>query len=106
MEVEMAMAPVSLPVVRKFGETSRRDRWWVTPVVVALAFAAFILYSGWAALQGNHYHYGPYLSPFYSPEIFGNSPHSWFGPMPGWLPGFVTPALLILWMPGGFRFTC
>src|SRR5262249_17405222 len=55
---------------------------------------------------GNHYTYGPYLSPFYSPEIFGNSPHSWFGPMPSWLPGFITPALLILWMPGGFRLTC
>lgn len=106
----MALAPMSLPVVRKFGETSRRDRWWVTPLVVSLAFLTFIVYSTWAALQGNHYwldkHGEHYLSPFYSPEIFGKSPHSWFGPMPGWLPGFVTPALLILWMPGGFRFTC
>ena len=29
-----------------------------------------------------------------------------FGPMPGWMPGFVTVALLVLWAPGGFRITC
>ena len=55
-----------------------------------------------------HYHTGPYLSPFYSPEIFGDSPHSWFGPKPGWWPGWLpwSPAFLILWGPGGFRLTC
>jgi hypothetical protein len=68
----------------------------------------FIVYSTWAALQGNHYTFGPYLSPFYSPEIFGDSPHSWFGPKPGawpaWLP--FSPALIILPIPGLFRLTC
>ena len=49
-----------------------------------------------------------YLSPFYSPELFGDSPHAWFGPKPAWWPGWLpfSPALLILWAPGGFRFTC
>jgi len=56
-------------------------------------------------MQGDHYRFGPYLSPFYSPELFG-SPDAWFGPRPAWLPGFVTAAMLILWAPGGFRFTC
>src|SRR5207302_1051638 len=37
---------------------------------------------------------------------WGPSPHRWFGSMPNWLPAFVTPALLILWAPGLFRFTC
>ena len=48
------------------------------------------------------------MSPFYSPELFGNSSHSWFGPKPGWWPGWLlfSPAILILWAPGGFRFTC
>ena len=41
----------------------------------------------WAAFQGNHYEFGPYLSPFYSPLLFGASPHAWFGPQPGWWPG-------------------
>ena len=41
---------------------------------------AFVVYATWAAFQGNHYEYGPYLSPFYSPLLFGEGPHSWFGP--------------------------
>src|SRR5262249_47022175 len=61
-----------------------------------------------AAFQGDHYYYGPYLSPFYSPELFGSPEHSWFGPKPSWWPGWLifSPALLILWGPGGFRVTC
>jgi hypothetical protein len=49
-------------------------------------------------VSGNHYFFGPYLSPFYSPEIFGASPHSWFGPKLSWWPGWLlfSPALLIL----------
>jgi hypothetical protein len=92
----------------RFGQTSRRDNWWVSPLLVFLGFASFIVYATWAAFQGEHYTYGPYLSPFYSPEIFGNTHHSWFGPKPDWWPGFLpfSPALLILPFPGLFRFTC
>jgi hypothetical protein len=91
-----------------FGATSRSDTWWVQPLLVLLGFSAFIVYSTWAAFQGAHYHLGPYLSPFYSPELFGDSPHSWFGPQPGWWPSGLpfSPAFLILWIPGGFRLTC
>src|SRR5262245_5050129 len=97
-----------LPPQRSFGETNRPGSWWVVPALVFLGFGAFIVYSTWAAFQNAHYTYGPYLSPFYSPEIFGDSPHAWFGPKPGWWPGWVpfSPAFLILWVPGGFRFTC
>jgi hypothetical protein len=74
-----------LPLVqRKFGETSRRDFWWLQPLTVFLLLSAFIVYSTWAAFQGNHYEFGPYLSPFYSPLLFGDGPHAWFGPKPGW----------------------
>ena len=91
-----------------FLETARQDMWWVQPLLVFAGFTCFIVYSTWAAFQGNHYHFGNYLSPFYSPEIFGDSPHALFGPKPTWWPGFLpfSPALLILWAPGGFRFTC
>ena len=93
---------------RAFGETTRRDSWWVKPLAILLGLSTFIVYSTWAAFQGEHYHSGPYLSPFYSPELFGNSPHSWFGPKPGVWPGWLpwSPAFLILWAPGGFRLTC
>jgi len=98
----------SLVEPRHFGETGRRDAWWVRPVVVFAGLSAFILYSTWAAFQGRHYRFGPYLSPFYSPELFGDSPHAWFGPKPGWWPSRLpfSPALLILWIPAGFRLTC
>ncbi len=93
---------------RSFGETTRRDAWWVQPFLVLMGLGTFVVYSTWAAFQGEHYTSGPYLSPFYSPELFGDSPHAWFGPKPGiwpsWLPW--SPAFLILWAPAGFRFTC
>jgi hypothetical protein len=96
------------PAARGFGETARRDAWWVTPLVIFSVLSGFIVYATWAAFQGKNYHWGPYLSPFYSPEIWGESPHAWFGPKPGWWPGFLpfSPALLILGFPAGFRFTC
>jgi hypothetical protein len=92
----------------RFGRTARRDAWWVQPLFVFMGLSAFVVYSTWAAFQGVDYWSGPYLSPFYSPELFGDSPHSWFGPRPdawpAWLP--FSPALLILWAPAGFRVTC
>ena len=93
---------------RTLGQTARRDVWWLQPLVVFLGFSGFIVYSTWAAFQGRYYHSGPYLSPFYSPELFGESVHSWFGPQPGWWPLWLpfSPAFLILWAPGGFRLTC
>ncbi len=93
---------------RRFGETRRRDGWWWQPLVVFLALGAFIVYSTWAAFQNAHFEWGPYLSPFYSPLLFGDSHHAWFGPKPGWWPGALpfSAALLILWAPGGFRVTC
>ena len=93
---------------RGFGQTMRRDAWWVQPLVVFIILASFVAYATWAAFQNKYFSYGNYLSPFYSPVIFGDSPHSWFGPKPAWWPGFVpfSPALIILPFPGLFRFTC
>ena len=71
---------------RSFGETMRRDAWWIQPLLVFIGLGTFIVYSTWAAFQGDHFRYGPYLSPFYSPELIGDSAHSWFGARPGWMP--------------------
>jgi len=109
----------TLPKQRPFGATTRPDAWWLQPLVVFLGFSAFIIYSTWAAFQGvsdmktgiPSYWYGGhganYLSPFYSPEFWGISPHA-IGKLPSWWPSWApfSPAFLILWAPAGFRFTC
>jgi hypothetical protein len=91
-----------------FLHTARKDVWWTRPLVIFIVLSAFIVYATWAAFQGKYYEVGPYLSPLYSPVLFGDSQHSWFGPQPSWWPLFLpfSPAILILWAPGGFRFTC
>jgi hypothetical protein len=40
---------------RSFGETQRRDAWWLQPAAVFVGLGAFIVYSTWAAFQGAHY---------------------------------------------------
>src|SRR6185436_12037398 len=91
-----------------FGRTARVDAWWTYPLVVFLGLSAFIVYVTWAAFQGKNYTFGPYLSPLYSPQVFGPAGESWFGPKPGWWPANFpwSPAFFILWAPALFRFTC
>jgi hypothetical protein len=103
----MQVIPVTA-VHRGFGQTSRRDSWWAEPLGVVLGLSFFLGYMTWAAFQGRHYEFGPYLSPLYAPLLWGDSPHAWFGAMPPFWPAFLpfSPALLILPFPGGFRFTC
>jgi hypothetical protein len=44
------MAQVDVPLSRLgFGQTSRRDLWWVQPLAVFVGLSAFIVYSTWAA---------------------------------------------------------
>jgi len=80
-----------------FGTTEREDRWWLKPAIQALGLTLLGIYATWAAFQGNHYLYDlngrDYLSPFYSPLFLTQ-----------WWP--LSPALLILWIPLGFRATC
>jgi len=100
----------ALPVKRSFGETMRKDAWWIQPLVVFVVFSAFIVYATWAAFQGINYAHENLLSPFYSPEIWGATDHAFMvrdGP-PGWWPAFLpySPAFLILWAPVSFRLTC
>jgi hypothetical protein len=79
--------------LKGFGATARRDAWWLELIPVVLVLGAFSVYATWRAFEGAHYQWGPYLSPFYSPLI-----------KPSWWP--LSPALLILWAPLGFRATC
>jgi hypothetical protein len=100
---------IDVPLRRlSFGESRRRDLWWVKTLIVFLALSGFVAYSTWAALQNAYYTFGPYLSPMYSPELWGASPHAWFGPKPDWYPSWLpfSPAIIVFLLPGGFRITC
>ncbi|HEY7855797.1 MAG TPA: succinate dehydrogenase [Terriglobales bacterium] len=95
------MSTIDVPLTKRgFGRTQRPDLWWVTPLFVFLGLGAFVVYSTWAAFQGDFYRFGPYLSPMYSPLLLTSRPGWW----PVWIP--FSAALLILWAPGGFRVTC
>ena len=69
----------------QFGETQRRDPWWVEILPVVILLGGFGLYATLRAFEGKFYEWGPYLSPFYSPLI--DAGHSWWK---------FSPALLIL----------
>jgi hypothetical protein len=108
VETKLPALTRPLPTQRSFGQTSRTDAWWLSPLAVFLAYVGFVVYSTWAGIQGDNYHVGNYLSPMYSPELFGDGPHALFGPQPAWWPSWLvfSPAFLILWAPVLFRFTC
>ncbi|MBX3374917.1 MAG: hypothetical protein KF817_13885 [Phycisphaeraceae bacterium] len=111
----MSQADLRLPQ-RGMGATSRRDAWWLEPLIVFLVLSAFIVYTTWAAFQGVNYFASQggahYLSPFYSPLLYGQNgepywiglaPPSWW---PAWSPFAFSPAFLILAGPALMRFTC
>lgn len=110
----MSAGDLHLPQVRKLGATARTDTWWLQPLIVALALSVFIVYTTWAAFQGVNYFYhgggAHYLSPFYSPLLFGQpgEPRWVDAAIPSWWPSWLlfSPAFLILVFPGGMRFTC
>jgi len=109
---------VTIPPQLGFGQTARTDVWWMQPLAVFLGFSAFIVYSTYAALAGTdlthtYFWFGGgganYLSPFYSPALFGSIDHPGiFGTEPSWWPTWAifSPAFFIMWIPAGFRFTC
>ena len=84
--------------------TERRDRWWLEPLLTVLGLGSFIVYSLWASLVNANYYFRPYISPFYSPCISANCVHQQLPVIGSWWT--LTPAILILWAPLGFRTTC
>jgi hypothetical protein len=87
------------------GATERKDDWWVGPLVTGLVLGAFVIYTTFRVFYNKDYRLGVgtgvlenhayLLSPLYSPLFALPESLSW-----------ISPAFLILWMPGGFRVTC
>jgi len=112
------VTPVSLGGARGGPDrpTLRQDRWRVQPIVTASVLISFVVYATWAAFANKDYYVGTasgpgvtahrdLISPFYSPCLAGSC-------VTGSHPGFtltwwhLSPALLILIVPLGFRLTC
>lgn len=91
--------------------TVRSDRWWRYPLATFTVLLGFIGYASYAALANRDYYADPYLSPFYSPCLAtgcGTVPGSRGAPHLGWFGTWwvITPAVIILIFPLGFRLTC
>ena len=68
---------------------------WLYPTFVVVALSLFALYAAWVVLFFKDGRFGPYLSPFNSPEFRVA------------IAGFAIPTgIWIFWIPLVFRFTC
>ncbi len=102
----MATGVVGPGRARISAKTMRQDRWWLPPLTTFIVFSAFVVYATWRAFDGDNYYSSPYLSPFYSPCLTDSCVEgsSDFGqPFTWWQ---LSPALIILIFPLGFRMTC
>jgi hypothetical protein len=88
------------------ARTLRTDNWRRAPLVTGIGLALFVVYGSFRAFQNDFYYAAPYLTPFYSPCITTSCvpEASDFGQPISWWP--LSPALLILVFPLGFRLTC
>jgi hypothetical protein len=97
------------------AKTLRTDAWWLQPAITAAVLLSFIVYATWRAFEDKFYFVNELnpggkvdlISPFYSPCLASHcvSGSSMLGqPIGSWWT--LSPALLILVFPLGFRFTC
>jgi len=77
--------------------SSRRDTWWLRPLLTVIVLGSFVVYATWRGLENQFYEVGPYLSPFYSPLLPINLS------IGGWN---ISPAIYIIAFPLLFRLTC
>jgi hypothetical protein len=91
--------------------TLRRDRWWRNPAATVAFLTVIVVYATWAVFQNAYYYVGAaahrdLISPLYSPCIAGScvpGAHGTFFVLSWW---HISPGLLALAIPGGFRLTC
>jgi len=84
--------------------TLRKDRWWLQPLVTVVVLAGFVVYGIYVAFVNKDYYHDPYISPFYSPCLASSCAHATAKVFGDWWK--LSPALLVLPFPLGFRLTC
>jgi hypothetical protein len=94
------MAEISAPAdyIERVSSVQRNDRWWVEPFVTMGFYTLFILYGLLRVFENQHSHWGPYLAPFYAPDLV-----TWFG-LDRYLP--LSAAFYVAGFPLLFRLTC
>ena len=82
------MPELDVPLKRlSFGKTTRTDTWWAFPALPWSCSARSSSTRRGRRFRATTTRFGPYLSPFYSPLLFGDDRHAWFGAKPAWMPG-------------------
>jgi len=106
---------IKLPVINGLGRTNRIDNWWSQPLTMGVGLTAALVYTFWRLfLYGTETENGTSLisyelegstvmSPIFSPNVL-----EWnlFGLNEWNHPEWVNAAILVLWIPFGFRGTC
>ena len=101
---------IKLPVLNGLGRTNRIDNWWGQPLVMGVALTLTLIYTFWRLFIYDieisyHLNGSTVVSPLFSPNIlewnlFGLN--EWAKTAPSW----INAAILIIWIPFGFRGTC
>ena len=102
---------IKLPVLNGLGRTNRIDNWLRQPLAMGIALTAAMIYTAVRLfLYPDTIHYevngATVMSPIFSPNVL-----EWelFG-LKEWgetdAPSWVNAAILVLWIPFGFRGTC
>lgn len=108
------MSGVFSPTRAKIKErTLRTDKWWVQPLLTFMVLFSFVIYATFRAFENANYFVkdSHLISPFYSPCLSqaceaGATLFGWT-PVSAQIFNFaLSPALIILIFPLGFRMTC
>ena len=106
------MSGVFSPGRAKIKErTLRTDKWWIEPAITFGVLFSFIIYATFRAFEGANYYKDHLISPFYSPCLseacVPEAVFMGFNPISAEIFNFaLSPALIILIFPLGFRMTC
>ena len=99
---------IKLPVINGLGRTNRIDNWWSQPLAMGIGLTAALVYTFWRLFinpQEISYEVdgSVVMSQIFSPNIL-----EWelFGLNQWDHPSWVNAAVLVLWIPFGFRGTC